>query len=174
MEIAMNGQERRKGIIHTLTTTGQPISGTKLAEEFGVSRQVIVQDIALLRSEKHNIISTTQGYLISGADNGRVRRRIAVKHSRQEIAKELNIIVDFGGKVLDVIVEHPVYGEISATLIISNRKDVKEFVHKIEHQKGIPLLAIADGVHTHTVEADSAEILDEIEEELQREGFGSR
>ncbi len=167
----MNGQERRKGIIHTLTTTGQPIPGTKLAETFGVSRQVIVQDIALLRSEKHNIISTTQGYLIAGADNGRVRRRIAVKHSRQEIAKELNTIVDFGGKVLDVIVEHPVYGEISAVLIISNRKDVKEFVHKIENQKGIPLLAIADGAHIHTVEADSEEILNEIEEELAQEGF---
>lgn len=167
----MNGQERRVKIIQILQESGQPISGAELAKMAGVSRQVIVQDIALLRSEKYVIIPTTLGYMMVDSTNHRPQRHIKVTHSKAEIEKELNLIVDYGGKVLSVLVEHPIYGIISAELIIANRKDVEDFISKIKEQKGIPLLEISKGVHEHIIEANSEEELDIIEAELRREGF---
>ncbi len=167
----MNGQERRNEIIRILSSSTCAVSGTELAKRLGVSRQVIVQDVALLRHGKDQIISTTQGYLLVQDKTGRPNRRFRVKHTRAEIEAELNIIVDYGGKVLNVIVEHPVYGEISAELVVANRNDVQTFLNKIESSKGTPLLAIADGVHIHLIEADNEAVLDTIEKKLREAGF---
>ncbi len=167
----MNGRDRRSEIMNILRISSQPVSGTELAHTLGVSRQVIVQDIALLRQGADPIISTTQGYLLGHDKAGRPNRRFRVKHTRDEIEAELNIIVDYGGKVLNVIVEHPVYGEIAAELIAANRNDVQMFLDKIEASKGMPLLAIADGIHMHLVEADSEAILDTIDQKLEDAGF---
>jgi len=167
----MKGQERRAKIIQILQNSKQPISGAELAKMSGVSRQVIVQDIALLRSEKYMIIPTTLGYMMVDSTKQKPQRHISVTHSKKEIEKELNLIVDYGGKVLNVIVEHPIYGEISAELIITSRKDVKDFVNKIKEQKGVPLLEISNGVHKHIIEANSEEELDNIEAELRKDGF---
>lgn len=167
----MSGQERRLEIIHILRNSTHAVSGAELAKKLGVSRQVIVQDIALLRHGTETIISTTQGYLLVHEATGRPSRRFRVKHTREEIEAELNTIVDYGGKVLNVIVEHPVYGEISAELIAANRSDVQSFLMKIESSKGTPLLAIADGIHIHLVEADSDAVLNNIEQKLQEAGF---
>ena len=63
MDKAVNGLQRRKNIITMLKQSDVPVSGTRLGKENGVSRQVIVQDITLLRVEGYDIVATPRGYL---------------------------------------------------------------------------------------------------------------
>ncbi len=163
----MEGQERRDKLIQMLDHTKEPISGTELAKKLGVSRQVIVQDIALLRAVNKNILSTTKGYMIYLQEKQKVNRCFLVKHTTDEIEDELCTIVDNGGKVMNVIVTHELYGEIAADLIIKNRQDVYDFVKKVKLKNTVPLKELTDGVHLHTVEADSEELLDNIENALR-------
>lgn len=167
----MEGQERREKIIGILKVTKEPISGTELAKRLAVSRQVIVQDIALLRAVNKNILSTTKGYILYYQEKQKVNRCFLVKHTTDQIEDELCTIVDNGGKVLDVIVTHEIYGEISTNLIIKNRQDVYDFVNKVKSKNTIPLKELTDGVHLHTVEADSEEILDNIEKALREKKY---
>lgn len=167
----MEGKERRDKIIEILKLNKEPISGSEIAKQLGVSRQVIVQDIALLRAVNKNILSTTKGYILYYQEKEKVNRCFLVKHTTDEIEDELCTIVDFGGKILDVIVSHEIYGQITTDLIISTRQDVYEFVEKIKTKKTVPLKELADGVHLHTVEADSEEILDRIEQALAEKKY---
>jgi transcriptional regulator of NAD metabolism len=167
----MEGKERRDKIIEILKTNKEPISGSEIAKQLGVSRQVIVQDIALLRAVNKNILSTTKGYILYYQEKEKVNRCFLLKHTTDEIEDELCTIVDFGGKILDVIVSHEIYGQITTDLIISTRQDVYEFVDKIKTKKTVPLKELADGVHLHTVEADSEEILDRIEQALAEKKY---
>lgn len=167
----MTGEERRKKIIEILQESEEPVSGTELAKRLNVSRQVIVQDIALLRAVNRNIISTTKGYVLYYQELQKVNRCFLVRHSDEEIEDELCIIVDNGGKVLDVIVMHDIYGEISTGLIIKNRKDVYDFLEKLKGHKTVPLKELTGGVHLHTVEADSESILDSIEQKLREKNY---
>lgn len=168
----MEGVERREKLIDILKNRkDQPISGTELAKQLGVSRQVIVQDIALLRAVNKNILSTTKGYLLYYQEARKVNRCFMVKHSTDQIEDELCTIVDHGGKVLDVIVMHDIYGEIRTDLIMSSRKDVYDFVKKVNDKQTVPLKELTDGMHLHTVEADSEDILDDIERELREKGY---
>lgn len=170
--MAMEGEQRRERLIEILTRNWQePISGTELAKQLGVSRQVIVQDIALLRAVNKNILSTTKGYLLYYQDKQKVNRCFMVKHATNEIEDELCTIVDLGGKILDVIVMHDIYGEIRTDLIIGSRKDVYDFVKKVEERKMVPLKDLTDGAHLHTVEADNELILDKIEASLLEKGY---
>lgn len=167
----MEGSERREKLLGILNNCKEPISGTELARKLGVSRQVIVQDIALLRAVNKNILSTTKGYILYYQEKQKVNRCFLMKHTTEQIEDELLTIVDNGGKVLDVIVSHEIYGEISTNLIISNRQDVYDFVAKINHKKTIPLKELTDGIHLHTVEADTEAILDNIETALRRKNY---
>ncbi|MDD4564592.1 MAG: transcription repressor NadR [Eubacteriales bacterium] len=167
----MTGEERRNRILKILQQSHEPVSGTELAGQLGVSRQVIVQDIALLRAVNRNIISTTKGYVLYYQKNQKANRCFMVKHTDEQIEDELCTIVDNGGKVLDVIVIHEIYGEISAGLILKNRSDVYDFVTKIQENKTVPLKGLTGGVHLHTVEADSEEILDAIEKKLREKNY---
>lgn len=167
----MTGEERRKQIIEILQNSEEPVSGAELAKRLNVSRQVIVQDIALLRAVNRNIISTTKGYLLYYQEVEKVNRCFLVKHTDEQIEDELCTIVDNGGKVLDVIVMHEIYGEISTGLIIKNRQDVYDFVEKLRSHKMIPLKDLTGGVHLHTVEADSEKILDSIERKLKEKDY---
>lgn len=168
----MEGVERREKLIAILKNSkDEPISGTELAKQLGVSRQVIVQDIALLRAVNKNILSTTKGYLLYYQEAEKVNRCFMVKHTTDQIEDELCAIVDHGGKVLDVIVIHHIYGEIRTDLILSNRKDVYDFVKKVNDKQTVPLKELTDGTHLHTVEADSEEILDNIEQALREKGY---
>lgn len=168
----MEGVERREKIISILKNRKEePISGTELAKQLGVSRQVIVQDIALLRAVNKNILSTTKGYLLYYQEAEKVNRCFMVKHTNDLIEDELCTIVDHGGKVLDVIVMHDIYGEIRTDLIISNRKDVYDFVKKVNEKQTVPLKELTDGTHLHTVEADSENVLDNIEVALREKGY---
>ncbi len=167
----VEGKKRREELINILKNNTIPIAGNELSKQLGVSRQVIVQDIALLRAVNKNIISTTKGYMLYSHEEDKCNRTFLVKHTDEEIQDELYTIVDNGGKVLDVIVEHGVYGSITVDLIIRNRLDVDEFIKDIGKSKAEPLNKLTRGVHIHTVEADSEEILDIIERELLRKGY---
>lgn len=167
----MEGQERREKLIKMLQNSQEPISGTELAKKLGISRQVIVQDIALLRAVNKNILSTTKGYILYYQEEQKVNRCYLVKHTTEQIEDELCTIVDNGGKVLDVIVTHDIYGEISTNLIIKNRQDVYDFVQRVKTKNTVPLKELTDGVHLHTVEADSEEILDKIENALREKRY---
>lgn len=169
----MEGKNRREKLISLLQAADTPVSGTDLAKSLGVSRQVIVQDIALLRAVDKNILSTNKGYVlyVPEIENQRVKRSFAVTHKKAQIQEELYTIVDYGGKVLDVVVEHDIYGQIMVDLILCNRLDVDEFVDRIEHSKSRPLKVLTEGEHWHTVEADSEKVLDKIEEKLKEKGY---
>jgi len=165
----MTGAERRKKILEMMRNSPEPISGTMLAGKTGVSRQVVVQDIALLRTEGNTITATTKGYLLEKAD--RNIRLFKVYHENERTEEELNLIVDMGGTVLDVMVNHKIYGKISAPLDIKSRRDVQKFMERLKAGKSTPLLNITSGYHFHRVYGEKEEILDEIEEMLREKGF---
>lgn len=165
----MTGAERRKKILEMMRNSPEPISGTMLAGKTGVSRQVVVQDIALLRTEGNTITATTKGYLLEKAD--RNIRLFKVYHDNERTEEELNLMVDMGGTVLDVMVNHKIYGKISAPLDIKSRRDVQKFMERLKAGKSTPLLNITSGYHFHRVYGEKEEILDEIEEMLREKGF---
>ncbi len=168
----IDGTSRRKKILTTLREAGTPVSGSLLAKKVGVSRQIVVQDIALLRASNENIISTPRGYIILDLEGGSFTRRYRVSHADENISDELNIFVDLGAEVVDVIVEHPIYGEIHGNLGLSSRRDVEKFVEKLNSNKGaFPLMNVSGGIHSHTAKADNVAILDEIEEALAEAGY---
>lgn len=168
----MDGEQRRKEIIKLLETGIEPVSGASLAKQFGVSRQVIVQDIALLRATDKNILSTNKGYLIYGQQHkSKCKRIVAVKHTDAQMRDELYTMVDAGARVLDVVVEHDVYGQITADLMIASRRDVDEFITKIFANKAKPLKELTHDAHFHTLEAENEAILDETEKRLKEKGY---
>ena len=165
------GEARREQLLQMLRDSTAPISGSALARSLGVSRQVIVQDIALLRAVNKDILATTRGYVLYSQQTEACHRIYCVIHSDDAIADELNTIVDNGGKVLDVIIEHEIYGQITANLILENRRDVAEFCDRLKHFNAKPLNIIAGGTHYHTVEARSEVMLDNIECALREKGY---
>ncbi len=181
----MTGEERRNGLLTTISESAAPISGAALAKKYQVSRQVIVQDMALLRAAHHEIYATPKGYVILPSnlaqtsekkadlqETAPVYREYRVSHTDEQIADELNTIVDMGGRVLDVTIKHEVYGTIRGDLSIQCRRQVQDFVEEIRSGKSKPLKNLTSGgVHYHTVEADREEILDLIEQELQKKGY---
>ena len=169
----IEGDIRREKIIEIMSNQKEPVSGSDLAKKFGVSRQVIVQDIALLRATNRNILSTNKGYVLYDPEHGQnlCRRIFAVNHTDAQMQEELYLMVDCGGYVCDVTVEHEIYGQLSADLILKNRRDVDEFIRKIGETADLPLKVLTGNSHLHTVEADSEKILDEIETRLAEKGF---
>lgn len=165
----MNGQERRENIIQIIKNNNQPVSGTALAKQLGVSRQVIVQDMALIRANGHEIISTHRGYILQ--EKHCPSRVYKVHHSGEQVEEELNLIVDLGGKVEDVFVYHKVHGVIRADLNIYSRRDVQTYLQNIASGISTQLLNLTAGYHYHTVTADSEKILDLIQEELEANGM---
>ena len=161
----MSGKERREEILQRITNSKTPVSGAALAKSCEVSRQVIVQDIALIRAAGYDVIATNRGYICSSPV--REKRVFEVNHTDEQMQDELNTIVDFGGVVLDVIVRHEVYGELN----ISSRNKVALFMEEIRQGKSRPLKNITSGEHFHTVSADSAQTLDLIEEELRKKDY---
>ena len=159
----MSGKERREEILQRITNSKTPVSGAALAKSCEVSRQVIVQDIALIRAAGYDVIATNRGYICSSP--------VREKRVFEQMQDELNTIVDFGGVVLDVIVRHEVYGELRAELNISSRNKVALFMEEIRQGKSRPLKNITSGEHFHTVSADSAQTLDLIEEELRKKDY---
>lgn len=164
----MNGSDRRSRILKRLQESRTPVSGSALAKEFKVSRQVIVQDIALLRANDNNIFSTNRGYVMEGH---RVRRVFKVKHEDSETEEELLMIIHLGGQVEDVFINHRVYGVMRGRLDLRSDYDVKSYMKSIATGRSSLLMNITSGYHYHTVSADSEEVLDRIQKALQERGF---
>lgn len=165
----MNGEERRKKIIDLLRESKTPLSGTQLAKLVGVSRQVIVQDMALLRAGAHHILATNQGYLLTETAN--FIRVFKVIHTDEEVEEELSLIVDCGGRVDDVFVSHKIYDVVKAPMNIRSRLDIRHFMDNLASGKSSLLKNVTGGYHYHTVSADSEEILDYIHDALRDRGF---
>ena len=165
----MTGNERRKNMLLMLQNTDTALSGKKLGEAFGVSRQVIVQDIALLRSEGHPVVSTPRGYLIQ--TEGRCTRVIKVCHTDAQVEDELQTIIDLGGTVINVMVNHRTYGKVCAPLNIKCRRDIKLFLDDLKTSKSTLLSNVTSGYHFHTIEAETKDILDEIEQALKEKEY---
>lgn len=167
----MDGDQRRSEIIKTLSSSEKPVSATVLAKQHEVSRQVIVQDIALLRATGYDILATARGYILNKEIETMLQRVLIVKHDKKQTEEELNTIIDNGGRVRNVIISHPIYGQLVGDLMLKTRRDIKQFVAKLNEKDTVPLLNLTDGVHMHTIEAASEEDLDIIEEELEKQGF---
>jgi len=167
----LKAEDRRNALINLLRNSCRPLTGAVLADYFKVSRQVIVQDIAILRASGEQISGSIQGYVVPSAENDRVQAVIACSHTREQIREELCAIVDFGGKVLDVIVEHPVYGELCANLMVASRYDVNLFLEALDEAEASPLLALTGGIHLHTLEAPDQAVLQEIIKKLDELGY---
>lgn len=155
----MTKNERLEALKNLLENTKEPMSGSALAKELHVSRQVIVQDIALLKASDVPVLSTNRGYILP--DQG-VKEIIKVSHSSKQMEEELNIIVDCGAWVENVFVEHPTYGHIEVELMIRSRRDVKAFLQKIREEKAQPLNKLTQGIHYHTIHAPSRDVLEEV------------
>ncbi len=152
-----------------LKESNKPINGTELAKQLNVSRQIIVQDIGLLRAQNVPIVSTNRGYSL--VDSKRPSRTFKVHHKDEDIERELNLLVDMGVTVEDVFVRHRIYGVISAEMNIKSRKDVAKFLDDIENSVSTPLKHITNDYHFHKVTADDEETLDLVEKILKEEGF---
>lgn len=168
----MNGNERRTEILKLLTESQGPVSGVSLARQLSVSRQIIVQDIALLRAAGNDILSMNQGYMIQSKP--KLSRVFKVIHKEQDVEEELNTVVDFGGIVKDVFVYHKAYGVLRAEMNIRSRLDIENFVEKIKSGKSNLLMNVTSGYHYHTVMADSVQLLDIIQDKLREKGFLAR
>lgn len=169
----LDGTARRVAIMEYLKTKSKPVSGTELARHFGVSRQIIVQDIALLRAENRDILSTNKGYMLFHPQDKRkgCTTVIMVRHTAEQTLEEMQSIVDYGGCMLNVSIDHDLYGQIQADLFISDMQDAEEFCRKMEHSKSKPLKELTGDYHYHTIQAPSEKALELIRQELHEKGI---
>ncbi|MGQ7661037.1 transcription repressor NadR [Streptococcus suis] len=170
----MKAIERRKHILSFLQATSQPLSANYLAKEFGVSRQVIVGDVALLRAEGALILATPRGYLLQpslASIEGAYVRKIVCQHGPEDVEKELTILLEGGAQILDVEIEHPIYGLLSGKLNITSFEDRDRFLDDLSHYKGVLLSNLTEGVHTHTVSFPSVQAYQELSLVLKAAGI---
>ncbi len=165
----MKADQRRKEIVNFLMSEQKAVSGSVISKKFGVSRQIIVQDITVLKGLGYDILSTHNGYIIQQTP---LKERVfKLYHTTQQTEDELNLIVDNGGTVVDVFVWHKVYGKMTAGLNIFSRLHVKQFIEGVRTGKSSELMNVTGGYHYHTIRADSEEILDRIGEALEERGY---
>lgn len=166
------GEERRTKLLHILQTSKQPVTGSELSQITNVSRQVIVGDITLLKARNEPIIATSQGYMyLQNETRKNPERTIACQHDPSQAQEELFLLVDIGITVKDVKIEHPVYGDLTASIMVSTRKEVESFLSKVTETKAILLSELTSGIHLHTISAASEDLLDEAEEALNEVGI---
>ncbi|KUE91252.1 DNA-binding protein [Streptococcus equinus] len=168
----MKAAERRQKIIDILNQTQVPISASVLAGQLGVSRQIIVGDVALLRAANHDVISTPRGYVLSQAlYSHQFIGKIACQHGPEHTKVELESVISKGGIMVDVEVEHPIYGMLTAPLNIKSQEDIDNFMEKVEHSNATLLSSLTDGIHTHTLSCHSKDEFEEIKSDLSDKGL---
>lgn len=168
-----SAESRRANLLQLLQDHGSPLSGSALAKMLGVTRQIIVQDIALIRADNHNILSTNKGYIYR-ADSEKITqpmRVVYVRHTTEQVLDEFLTVLELGGTVLDVAVEHEIYGQIRVDLLIETEQDARDFVDRLAHCKDNPLKVLTDDCHYHTIAAPSEKLLDLIENALKKNGM---
>lgn len=163
-------EERRNCVKETLQQADHPVTASYLAEQYSVSRQIIVGDIALLRASGMQILATPRGYLLdaSAKEGEKNIGMLACRHTQEQLREELYTIVDFGAAVLDVTIEHALYGELSGKLNLSSRYDVDAFMDKVEQEKNCaPISSLTGGVHLHRIRYRDEESFKRIKEALR-------
>ncbi|RHR08179.1 transcription repressor NadR [Pseudoflavonifractor sp. AF19-9AC] len=166
----MDGTQRRAEIARFLSSAKGPVSAAALARKCSVSRQIIVGDIALLRAGGMDIAATPRGYLVQRSPSGLVRR-VAVRHDGAGMEDELNAMVDQGCTVLDVIVEHPIYGQLTGPLQLVSRYDVGQFIARCRQAEALPLSQLTEGIHLHTLSCPDQAAYDRVCQSLSKLGF---
>ncbi len=167
----MTSEKRRVQIEEMLNNNTEPVTASYFAKKFSVSRQVIVGDIALMRAGGLKISATPRGYILDKEEGGKCVFTVACCHDDKTLGDELYEIVDKGGTVHDVIVEHPIYGEIIGELHIQSRYDVDLFLKKLKENKVQPLLKLTDGIHLHTIKCRDEETKKRIIDVLKSKKF---
>ena len=167
--MALSGQDRREQILKILRSGTKPVPGTDLAKQLDVSRQVIVQDMALIRANGIDVMATNRGYVLQEVKE--VSRVFKVIHTDEQVEEELNLFVDLGGKVEDVFVYHKVYGVIKVPMNIKSRRDVRAYMDGITSGKSTNLMNLTSNYHYHTIIAEDEQTLDLIQDELNQKGF---
>ncbi|MBO9130493.1 transcription repressor NadR [Bacillus sp. 165] len=167
------GEERRQVILKWLMEADKPLSGSELSKKTHVSRQVIVQDISLLKARNEPIMATAQGYVFlkPPVQQNKYERVITCYHPPEKTREELILLVDHGITVKDVKVEHPIYGDLTASIMVSNRYDVEQYLKQMKDTNSTYLSQLTGGTHLHTIEADSLSKLDAACDALQALGF---
>lgn len=166
----MDAAQRREAILRLLEGEAQPVSATALARRFAVSRQIIVGDVALLRAGGAGITATPRGYVLSRQTGGLIRT-VACAHPGESMARELEIMVDNGCTVLDVVVEHPVYGQLTGPLQLSSRYDIAQFLRRVESSRARPLSDLTGGIHLHTLSCPDEEAYQRVRSALRELGI---
>jgi transcriptional regulator of NAD metabolism len=166
-----SAEKRRRRIVAWMRAHGAPIRGGELAKHFHVSRQCLVQDIAILRAGGEEILATPRGYRLPDGANHAHRAILACKHAPERTEEELQILVDHGVKILDVIVEHPLYGELRGSLMIESRADLQDFLAQVRTSHAVLLSSLTDGVHLHTIEASRPEMISRAKAQLRARRF---
>lgn len=165
----MKAEKRREEILSLISNVDSPVPANVLKDKFNVSRQVIVQDVAILRANGYNVIATNRGYVLNA--ESRATRVFKCRHSFEEIVDEGALIIEAGGRIEDIFVNHRVYGRICARLDLRSRTHVEELYRSLVSGASKPLMSVTDGYHYHTVSADGEAALDDIEEKLRERGF---
>lgn len=167
------GTERRNILLDTLIKSDAPITGKVLGEMTNVSRQVIVGDMTLLKAKGQPIMATSRGYIYiqPQAEPTQIEKIIVCSHSAEQTMEELNILVDHGITVKDVKIEHQVYGDLTASVMVSNRNEVKKFIRNIEQTNASFLLELTEGIHLHTILANTQDEIISAENALRKVGI---
>ena len=165
----MKSDERRKNIVNFLLNEKRAVSGSELSKKYGVSRQIIVKDIAVLKEQGNDIFASNSGYVIHSSPMK--ERTFKLFHTTEQTKDELQLIVDRGGVVADVYVWHKAYGKMEAKLNISTRFQIEQFIESVRTGKSVELMHITGGYHYHTVRAVSEDVLDGIERALKEKNY---
>lgn len=170
--VNMNAEQRRNQLLSCLEQAKEAVSATSLAKQFAVSRQIIVGDVAILRASGSDIAATPKGYILQSAQGSSgVTHMIACIHDGTQMEQELNICVDHGCTVVNVVVEHPVYGQLEGMLDLSSRYDVGRFVKTVKEQSAHALSELTDGIHLHTLKCPDEEAFNRVKEALKEAGL---
>ncbi len=165
------GEERRVELVRRLRTSNAPVLGSELAEQFSVSRQVLVQDMAILRAAGTDIIATPRGYLLRNLGPAAHNDVLRVKHDRAAMEEELTVLVDLGIRVIDVTIDHPVYGLLRGDLNIQSRQDVREYLDRLSSTGAGALEELTGGKHSHSIESSRPDLIDKARAELKKRGY---
>ena len=167
----LNATQRRAAVVRVLEEAGGPVSAAALAKRFSVSRQIIVGDVALLRAAGMDISATPRGYVAGTAAGGGVFRQVACIHPPEGMEQELTAVVDAGGEVVDVVVEHPVYGQLTGALSVRSRYDVAQVLRQVAEHGAKPLADLTGGIHLHTIRCPDEAVMERVLTALNKAGF---
>lgn len=167
-------EERRQTILDILKNRREPITGSELSAICSVSRQIIVGDITILKARNEPVIATPSGYIYINQINPDMDRKtkvVASMHTAEQAEEELLLLVDCGVTVKDVKVEHPLYGDLTASIMVSNRDEVRQFITNLKSTNASLLSQLTNGIHLHTIEAASEQELQKAVQALKDAGF---